>query len=272
MKKIATLLLAAGFALSLSAQGQDTTKTALSATDSLAQRVQQLEQQVSSIQEDQKMAEIWKRKKYIQLSIGSQSLKDEDAGIKYKSKTAIGLQWDWWHVRFHKKPIAKMVMIGLDIALDVHYAKYKDTEAIEEEISDEDESDYSDILDDIDMMQVDAGLAIGPIVEVAPFSYTNNAAKDLKAFAYYHLTPSYSGIILDGDVNGAFNMFHGIGFGLTWKWLSLGYEYRFGTAKYDNFSLDDVDEDDFSSVSDLKSDEKPKFKTATNHFFLRINF
>lgn len=222
------------------------------------------------------MADIWKRKKYFSFMIGSQTLKNQDEGYKYKSQTSLALQWDWFHIRFHKKPIAKMVMIGFDIAFDANYTKYKDIENLENDNSEDRGSILDDAgLGDLDMMQIDAGLALGPIVEVAPFSYTDNAARHLKAFVYYHMAPSYSGVIIDEEVYSAFNMFHGIGFGLTWKWVSLGYEYRFGSAKYDNFS---IDEDEVSydesgvNVDDVIQKDKVKLKTTMNRFFIRFNF
>lgn len=279
MKKLPSLFLALLLALPAAAQEQDTTQVAQTATDSLAEKVKLLEQQVSGIKEDQKMAEIWKRKKYIGLATGHQTLTNQDLGLKYKSEMAFALQWDWWHIRFHKKPIAKVLMIGLDIALDLNFAKYKDIEVADEEIinndyAGEDEGDdVSDFLSDLDMMQLDAGIAVGPIVQVAPFSYTSNAAQHLKAFAYYHLTPSFSGIYADEKFNGAFNMFHGIGFGVTWKFLSIGFEHRFGSAKYDALSFEDYEVgDDVENVGDLVNSEKVKYKTKANRFFLRINF
>jgi len=269
--------------LPMSAVAQDAVSDSLR-SDSLMRRVEALEAQVNTINEDKKMEEIWKRKKFTSLMYGWQTLTDKDNGGKYKSSFAFGLQPKSWYIKFHKKPIYNVLRIGLDLTLDINFAKYKENEEMEL-MGDEDMGHYYDEeedeeLLDIDMMQVDAGLAIGPSFQVAPFANTNGGARHLMFFAYYHLTPSYSGIIYDSNVGSAFCLFNGVGFGVSYKAFSLGYEYRFGSAKYDvsNFDMEeddydyDYDYDDYEDVDDFIEKEKIKFKTSTSRLFLRINF
>lgn len=266
----------------MSATAQDAVSDSLR-NDSLLRRVEALEAQVNSINEDKKMEEIWKRKKFVSIMYGWQTLTDKDYGGKYKSSFAIGLQPKSWYIKFHKKPIYNVLRIGFDIAIDINFAKYKESEDMGIFASEDDEyaGDYEedDDLLDIDMMQVDAGLALGPSFQVAPFANTNGGARHLMFFAYYHLTPSYSGIIYDSNWGGAFCLFNGIGFGVSYKAFSLGYECRFGSAKYDVSSFDGGDEEDFYdeddeslSLSNLVDTDKVKFKTTTSRLFLRLNF
>lgn len=266
MRHLFTLLLATAFALPIAAQQEDSAAvtTNTSTVDSLTQRITQLENKVSDIHEDMKFNDIWKRNKYISLKTGSQTLEDKDNGGKFKSDLLVGFEWDWFHIAFHKKPIAKMVKIGFDIALDVNYAKYKDTMEADEDDSEGGDTDRGDF----DMMQVDGGFSLGPIVEVAPFSLTEGAARHLKAFVYYHMIPSYSGLILDSEVYSAFNLFQSFGIGVTYKAISLGYEYRGGTAKYNTLDI----EESVENAGLTNSDEKTKYKTSSNRVFLRINF
>lgn len=267
--------------LPMSAVAQDTTSESLD-RDSLVRRVEALEAQVDSINEDKKMQEIWKRKKFTSFMYGWQTLTDKDNGGKFKSSFAFGLQPKSWYIKFHKKPICNVLRIGLDLAIDINFAKYKENEDMEW-TGDEDMDNYygdeeDDDLLDIDMMQLDAGLAIGPSFQVAPFANTNGGARHLMFFAYYHLTPSYSGIIYDSNWGGAFCLFNGIGFGVSYKAFSLGYEYRFGSAKYDVSSFDGDDEgydyEDYEDydINDFVNKDKVKFKTSTSRLFLRINF
>lgn len=259
----------------LSAMAQEAESDSLR-SDSLASRVAALEAQVNSMQEDKKMEELWKRKKFVSFMYGWQTLTDKDNGGKFKSSFAIGLQPKSWYIKFHKKPICNVLRIGFDIALDFNFAKYKENEDMGYFASEDDEEDEE--LIDIDMMQLDAGLALGPSFQVAPFANTNGGARHLMFFAYYHLTPSYSGIIYDSNWGGAFCLFNGIGFGVSYKAFSLGYECRFGSAKYDISSFDG-DEEDYDDEEDwgnglesLVDKDKVKFKTSTSRLFLRINF
>lgn len=241
------------------------------ASDSVSNRVKELETQVATMQEEKKNDAIWKRNKYVGFIYGGQTLTGKDDGLKLKSDFAFALQKSFGTIKFHKKPIENMLMVGFDIALDINFAKYKE-DALSEDKTTTGIKKVDNILDDINMMQLDAGLALGPSIQVAPLSMLDNAASHLKVYAYYHLTPSYSGIIIDDEFKSAFNLFNGVGIGLTWKAISLGYEYRFGTAKYN--SIIDV-EDTVNSVTGSESndsDKKYKYKTTENRLVLRINY
>lgn len=270
--------------------------------DSLVNRVKELEERVTAQEEDATAARIWKRKKYIGFLTGSQTLKQENVGnlenpeTTFKSKMAFGFQWDWFHIRFHRKPIAKMMMIGLDIALDLNYAQYKDLDVTDEgiDLADayDDGSGYSEEGDedlDLGLHQIDAGLAIGPSIQIAPLTSLGGGWRDVKVGLYYHLIPSYSGILIDDgndiNVNHSFVMFNSFGIGLTWKALSLGCEWRWGSHKYKNFNFDEegYDEDDYyndyangdtPSIDDFFNTnvEKIKYKTSSTRFYIRLNF
>lgn len=240
------------------------------ASDSVSNRVKELETQVATMQEEKKNDAIWKRNKYVGFIYGGQTLTGKDDGLKLKSDFAFALQKSFGTIKFHKKPIENMLMVGFDIALDINFAKYKeDAENPYSGIGVEEVDKY---LKAVDKMQLDGGLALGPSIQVAPLSMLDNAASHLKVYAYYHLTPSYSGIIIDGKFKSAFNLFNGVGIGLTWKAISLGYEYRFGSAKYN--SIVDVEETPQSLTGNQseESSDKKRYKTTENRLVLRINY
>lgn len=257
--------------LPLTAAAQTETNDSV-ATDSVANRVKELEAQVASIEKEKKTEEVWKRNKYVGFIYGGQTLTGKDDGLKLKSDFAFALQKSFGTIKFHKKPIENMLMLGFDIALDINFAKYKVDEA--EEYEDAGNGDLGAVAEWLaeNKMQLDAGLALGPIVQVAPLASLDNEARHLKVYAYYHLTPSYSGIIIESSVKSAFNLFNGVGIGLTYKAFSLGYEYRFGSAKYK--SIIDADEIE-SSITGSTSEEttdKVRYKTTENRLVLRINY
>lgn len=255
--------------LPLAASAQTETTDSV-ATDSVANRVKEIEQQMTTLQQEKKTEEMWKRNKYVSFIYGGQTLTGKDDGVKLKSDFAFGLQKSFGTIKFHKKPIENMLMLGFDIALDINFAKYKRDKDSEYKGTGIEEVDG--FLDDVDKMQLDGGLALGPVVQIAPLASLDNAASHLKIYAYYHLTPSYSGIIIDGEFKSAFNLFNGVGVGLTYKAISLGYEYRFGSAKYK--SVIDV-EDVENSLTGTEAEEattKFRYKTTENRLVLRINY
>lgn len=123
-----------------------------------------------------------------------------------------------------------MLKFGLDWSwMDINYAK----SAIEmfDESSSEDFSS--------DVHQAEIGMQFGPSVTVNPVHH-------LKIGGYFRVTPSYSLLYMDETVHHHYVTFCNAGCTLAWKVVSLGVEWRWGTAKYDGLKFDEsaFDEDD----------------------------
>lgn len=161
----------------------------------------------------------------------------------------------------HKKPLFGMMKFGLDWSwLDINYAKSS--------IDDFDMETYETITDDIH--QAEFGMQFGPSVTVNPVHH-------LKVGAYFRVTPSYSLLYLDETVHHHYVTFCNAGLTVAWKVVSLGAEWRWGTAKYDGMTFDEseFDEDDMSdpSVDDvLKNVPDRKFKTSSFRIYFGFRF
>lgn len=286
MKKLVLSLIAVA-SISLSAAAQEN----VSANDSLRQRLDSLENSLNSLQakeekrtEDEKLEKIWKRKKYTVIGFVNQTLENkdnddtEDGKVKYKSKFGVTLQ-KGKTFSLHKRPIAKMVKIGLDWTfIDLNFAKYEDGHGISINPPLEDDydggygyDDDKDMLDlDLGVMQLEYGMGFGPSVQVTPFYYLGKGFEHIKAYTYFHVTPSYSLILEttddDTNLNHGYCTFFNFGIGLSYKVISLGFEHRWGTSKYNMADIEDAvtGEADFS--------DKQKFSTKSSRFFVRLNF
>lgn len=77
-------------------------------------------------------------------------------------------------------------------------------------------------------------------------SLTVNPVHHLKIGGYFRVTPSYSLLYMDETVHHHYVTFCNAGCTLAWKVLSVGVEWRWGTAKYDGLKFDEsaFDEDD----------------------------
>ncbi len=263
--------------------------------DSLSQVVNQLQADGARRDHEARQDRIWKRKKGIVIGWTNQTLSAPDGEIinpdgtnKWKSNLGVNLRlFDrTWYVH---KAIAGQVRFGIDFAVDVNYAQYKKAKGMkissglgggtDDDFGDDFGSDFGDYDDfdpsidmDLGMHQADAGVSVGPSVTVVPFYWLNNRhLDDIKVSLYYHLLPSYSGIIQSGDddtsVASAFNFFNTFGGKISWKFLTLGVEHRWGSAKYEamGFSLDG--DSDYEA-----SGEKIKYKTTSTRFYLKFSF
>ena len=283
MKKLLLSIFAVA-SLSLSASAQET----VYANDSIKQRLDSLENSLSRLQakeevrsENEKLDKIWKRKKYTVVGFVNQNLESkEEEGGKYKSKFGVTLQKGKTFY-LHKKPLANMVKIGLDWTfVDLNFAKYKDGNGISFNIPSDDDfsggdygydEDESGIDLDLGVMQLEYGMGFGPSVQVTPFYYLGKGLEHIKAYTYFHVTPSYSAIIETTDDDTNFNhgycTFFNFGVGLSYKVISIGFEHRWGTAKYNMADLDAED----AIAGGIKFDDKQKFSTKSSRFFVRFN-
>lgn len=193
MKKLLlTFIAVAGIFVAVAAQET----TSASANDSLKQRLDSLENSLNSLHakeekrtEDEKLEKIWRRKKYTVIGFVNQTLENKDSESKYKSKFGVTLQ-KGKTFSLHKKPIAKMVKIGLDWTfVDLNFAKYKDGNGISINLpseddfygnDDDDDYGYGDAVDlDLGVMQLEYGMGFGPSVQVTPFYYLGKDRKSV---------------------------------------------------------------------------------------------
>ena len=266
--------------LCLAAHAQDAT------IDSLNQRIQDLEvrtralEQADSLRElREHLAKIWKQKKYWTVGYTFQNLKNADdaEAETLKSSFAMSLQWGKTF-SLHRKPIANMVKIGIDWNwVDWHYAKYKKLDMDEVDWNDDGEVYWNDNgenlkLPNLTYHQIDLGMAIGPSVQVTPFYTIGQGLEYLKVYSFFHVTPSFSGIILHGDkseIAGAYNTFFSWGIGIAYKAFAIGFEHRWGKAKYNTTNFGDAIETD---DMEIEADRQTKYKTTASKLTVSLRF
>ncbi len=218
------------------------------------------------MQSNQETDNTWERNNFVSFNYGEQTLKLVDNLEKQKSDYAVGLTWIPGHIKFHEKPLGNVLMLGLDIGLDLSFAQYT---------TNEEKKKYriggssNDKIEYLKLLQGEAGLAIGPCMKIAPLAPIGQGWQYLRLLTYWHMTPSASAIASSEfeHASVAFNFFNKFGFGLAYKVISIGYEYRFGEAKYKDI-VKDYEEDNHSD----QEAEKIKLKTTSNRVFLRLNF
>lgn len=201
--------------------------------------------------------------KGVSLVYGKQTLENKDFGTKNESDLNVGLRYDFARIKLHKDPIADMVRINWDFGFDINFAKYN--QIVDDSYqkgnclaagmaSDSKTGDWN-------LMQGDIGIAVGPSVHIAPIS----SYKDVQLTAYYHFIPSGSCLILDSEVNAAFNPFMSFGVAATWKFIGIGYEHRWGGAKYKDFN-------ESNKAVEGVTDDKIQYNTTANNIYLRFAF
>lgn len=261
----------------------DTTATDTIATveqNTQASKIDSLEQQVAALQAKETQRDkndydkaIWRRHKYFIIGFSSQKLNQgAEEGEQLKSQFAVNLNWGNTYY-LHKKAIADVLKIGLDWSwINISFAKYKSGSGInintDYDNSKKDNDSQKDNKNDVELgvYQLEAGMSIGPSFNVAPFYHLGKGLQHLKANVYFHYTPSYSMLLEsykgENEVNHAFANFFNIGLDIAYKAISVGYEYRWGSAKYDVTDFE----------NSKNSGEKIKMDTKTSTFFVRFNF
>lgn len=284
MKKSLLLLFALVLTAGANAQENETAGAGSmqETIDSLRQTVNALTAKTAQIEENQKNEKIWKRRRYFTVGFGSTDL-DIDK-LSYNTNTAFSLTWGKTFY-LHKKPLANMVKFGLDVTwIDLNYARYKKGSGVKfnEDFLNPSDDDYNDGYDDFDpdqdildqfdlgMHQIDASmLCFGPSVTVTPFRLLDiNALNCLKASAYFHYMPTYSAVIISENdetkLNHGYCSFFKFGLALSWKLLTIGYEHRWGSAKYNSEMFDGSE---FGNGAD-----KLKHTTKNNRFVIGFRF
>ncbi len=262
MKKICYIVIAAALFLTTGARAQEQDETARQ-LDSLQQVVARLSSNVETLEQTDEDQAIWKdRAKYFNLGYVNQTLTDKVSGWELKSDFGVSLSNGKTYY-LHKKPLARMIKFGLDFTwMDINYAK-----STLHDVDLETGEDYTSA-----MHQAEIGMQVGP-------SVTINPVHQLKVSGYFRVTPSYSMLYMDETVHHHYITMCNAGFTVAWKVISLGAEWRWGTAKYDGLTFDESvfedegDEDtSFDDVLDQFSAPKRKFKTSSVRFYIGFRF
>lgn len=191
-------------------------------------------------------------KRSVSIFIGGQTKTEVAKDDDVDSNINLGLQANLFQIKLHKGIIDDMLCFKMDIGLDFTYARYNRRTT---ELNTKHDIDWRP-------QQVEAGVSLGPSVHVAPFE----TRRELQFMAYYHFVPSASAHIEDTNVYAAFCPMQSVGLGMNWKLMGIGFEHRWGSAKYKTYDIEDKNEGAHDTG------EKTKFKTTADRFYIRFNF
>lgn len=211
---------------------------------------------------DTKLDAIWKRRaKYVNLSFGLQSIKNDNKKVNSDMAFALILGRTYY---LHKKPIAGMLKFGIDWNyIDLNFAKYPDLPSSTGASASADTD-----LADLGIMQLEAGMGVGPSVTVNPASH-------LKACLYFHVTPSYSMILQNSELYNHYATFFNVGLTVAYKVISVGIEHRWcGKTNYNGVALSRLDNiyDEDGNFNDPFESFGTKMGTSTFRIFIGFRY
>ena len=155
------------------------------------------------------------RRKYTQLSFGKNTFKHD--GWKMKSD----IEFNYTHGRtfyLHEEEIAGMVRFGIDGSwTDFTYARYTRTLPVNDR-----KKDYK-------FNQFDYALNVGPSAHINPID-------DLNVHVYVRYAPAYSLLSGDKQLYGNYATYFLTGISVSYNFISLGFEGRFGNCYYNNLA------------------------------------
>ena len=216
--------------------------------DSTTTKYKELEQRVTALEEDALQERIWKRRKYFNIALVNQSVKDETADMKFDSKFGIALVKGTTYY-LHRKPVANMIKFGLDwTQADLNYVKYKNM----------------GLNDEISVLQAEYSMHLGPSVTINPIDY-------LLVNVYARYAPTFSFIYSNDDGDKTYNYnyvsFFVIGGALSYKTISLGVEARFGKNSYHT-----AEKSDNNNSGNYIDHSRNHFKTNSTRFYVSLRF
>lgn len=236
-------------------------------------------------------SDVWKYNKGLTLGfITHQSLKDMDSEIPLQYDSSFGISLNSGATYLWPRSAGwagNRLKVGVDARwVEISYIKYKKFPKlggvqIEDWMVDPDDYDYDegDIdLDNISNQQLHLGVGIGPAVAFVPFPEANSALKFLRVNVNAHFNPSASALIYKdevGDTNLSWAFVPAFDFGMNFQWknFTLGFEGKWGSAKYNSAFNEGEIEDSFDSDEiSYASDEKQSFKNASFRINLGFRF
>lgn len=179
---------------------------------------------------------IWKRSKYFYIAYGMTSLDRGNGQPKLNSDFAFSIGRGKTYY-LHKKPLLGMIKFGLDWTFfDIAVAQYEEEDGL-----------YT--RDDSDIYKGEISMQFGPSITVNPIDF-------LKVNLYFRYDPTYSMMFNTNgnEFKGNYGSYFNTGLAASYKVISLGYEYRWGSTSY---KIDD---------------ENQTWKTSGNYFYISFRF
>ena len=155
------------------------------------------------------------RRKYKQLSFGQNTFKHDG----WKMKSDIEFNYTAGRTFYlHEEEIAGMVRFGIDGSwTDFTYARYTRTLPVNDR-----KKDYK-------FNQFDYALNVGPSAHINPID-------DLNVHVYVRYAPAYSLLSGDKQLYGNYATYFLTGISVSYNFISLGFEGRFGNCYYNNLA------------------------------------
>lgn len=155
------------------------------------------------------------RRKYSQISFGKNTIKHDN--WKLKSDFAINYT-NGRTFYLHEDEVAGMIRFAIDGTwTDFTYAKYTRTLPVEGQ-----NKDYK-------FNQFDYALNIGPSAHIEPID-------DVIVHTYFRYAPAYSLLTGDKQIYGNYATYFVTGISVSYDFIALGFEGRFGNCNYNNIA------------------------------------
>lgn len=235
---------------------------------------------VSDVQERKKWSftpldGVWNRKKYWQIGLGWPTIKRVDGeDLTWKTQIAVSVKRGKT-AYVHSKPFFGMMKVGIDYGfMDFTYAKLKlkteeastssggsyggsNPDGFDDIVSPEPSGSIFSMLGvNLGMHKIDYGLFVGPSVSVNPWNH-------LIVSAYFHVKPTFSGIIENENFSYGVGCAFAAGVSVSYKAISIGLEGVWSSMKYHQISFDGDDDDDYDYEYDDEDSGFNLFNTKT---------
>lgn len=155
------------------------------------------------------------RRKHSQISFGKNTIKHGD----WKLKSDFAVNYTNGRIFYlHDEEVAGMVRFAIDgMWTDLTYAKYTRTLPVDGK-----KRDYK-------FNQFDYALNIGPSAHINPID-------DVYVHTYFRYAPAYSLLTGDKQIYGNYATYFVTGFSVSYDFIALGFEGRFGNCNYNNIA------------------------------------
>jgi len=249
--------------------------------------------------QDNEHLDVWKRNKGITLSyITHQSLEDTEAVVPFQYDSKAGFSFSTGNTYLWPRSAGwcgNRLKIGVDARwFDISYVKYNEYPKVNgvqqngwEAPDYGDYGDYGEYEDyyetiedelgiDLSNQQLHMGVGLGPAVAFVPFSSNNSALRFLRLNVFGHFNPQASALLRKNrngktEASWAFVAAYDLGMNIQWKYFTLGFEARWGKAKY-NSIISEEDFDELTGEASDNNDTKQTFKNSSFRVSLGFRF